>query len=431
MNQHQCRPKPAPVRLRDSGPRHSHAWLPVWVALLLASPVAAFAELATTIAATSDFQYNSNIFDTQSGFTNPFGGTRSGDTYAALGGKLDASYLYSQQQFYATLIGNEFRYGHFHQLDHSEFNFDGGWDWRLGRVLDGILDVTRIRSMVSFYNLVGSSLVIQTEQRETAKGSVQFTPDWRTELTGITRKVDQPQATAPDLNLTETSGQLGFKYTGTAGVTAGVAATYLKGTFADTGPTVVAPSYNQKSAALTATDEVNPQSTFRGNLGYTRRASDSGINTIGGFTGELDFRRALTGKTTAEIDLTRQINAYLTNDASEIDSVAALNLLWQATYRISMTLGYNYTYRQLPGQGTAVVGGAIVATNTERVDRLNTATLSMTYLPVPWVILKPYLNFQGRTSQNFEGGRFSSDIIGIQFSLQWQRNTIPPRSTLY
>ncbi len=392
--------------------------------------MAAFAELATTIAATSDFQYNSNIFDTQSGFTNPFGGTRSGDTYAALGGKLDSSYIYSQQQFYLTLIGSEYRYGHFHQLDHSEFNFDGGWDWRLGRVLDGILDVTRIRSMVSFYNLVGSSLVIQTEQRETAKGSVQVTPDWRTELTGITRKVDQPQTTAPDLNLTETSGELGFKYTGTAGVTGGVAATYLKGTFADTGPTIVAPSYNQKSAALTATDQVNANSTFRGNLGYTRRASDTGINTIGGVTGELDLRRALTGKTTAEVDLTRQINAYLTNDASEIDSVAALNLIWQATYRISVTLGYNFTYRQLPGQGNAVVGGMIVAANDERVDKLNTAQLQVTYLPIPWVILSPYLRFQDRTSENFTGGRFSADVIGLQFSLQWQRNTIPQRTQL-
>jgi hypothetical protein len=107
-----------------------------------------------------------------------------------------------------------------------------------------------------------------------------------------------------------------------------------------------------------------------------------------------------------------------------------LNLIWQATYRIGMTLGYTYTYRQLPGQGNAVVGGTIVPTGDERVDRLNTVALSMTYLPVPWVILKPYLGFQNRTSQNFDGGRFSSDVVGLQFSLQWQRNTIPPRTQL-
>jgi len=399
-------------------------------AMLLAAPMAALAELDIKVSGDTQFEYNSNVFDTQSGFTNPFGGTRSGDSFDAFGGKLDSSYLWSQQQFYLTIIGNEYHYNHFTQLDHDDFNLDGGWDWKIGRLLDGLIDVNRIRSMVSFYNLVGSSLVIQTEQRETGKASVQMTPDWRTEVTGFTRTVDQPQQTAPDLSLTESSGTLGFKYTGTAGVTAGIAANYLKGSFDNTGPTIVAPSYNQKSAALTATDEVNGQSTFRGNIGYSRRASDSGINTVSGVTGDLDYRRALTGKTTAEVDLTRQINAYLTNDASEIDSIAALTVTWQATYRIGLALGYNYTYRQLPGQGNTLVGGAIVATESERVDRLNQATLSLTYAPVPWVILKPYLSFQDRTSQNFIGGKFDSDVIGLLFTLQWQRNDIPPRTQL-
>jgi hypothetical protein len=420
VNDRQCRP-----RLRGAG------WLLLGATVLLVSPMAALAELVMTVAATSDFQYNSNVFDTQSGFANPFGGTRSGDSYVNNGGKLDASYLWSQQQFYATLTGNDYHFGHFKQLDHSEYNLDGGWDWKIGRVLDGIFDVDRIRSAVSFYNLVDSSLVIQTEQRETARAGLQVNPDWRTELTGITRTVDQPQLLAPDLSLRETSGQLGIKYTGTAGVTAGIAATYLKGTFEDVGPTAVAPSYNQKTAALTATDEVNGQSTFRGNIGYTRRSSDSGINSVSGVTGEVDYRRALTGKTAAEIDLTRQVNAYLTNDASEIDSAAALTVTWQATYKIAMVLGYTYTYRQLPGQGNALVGGMIVPNDSNRVDRLNFATLSLSYTPVQWLILKPYISFQNRTSQDFVGGRFDSNVIGAQFSLQWQRGTIPPRSTLY
>ena len=384
-----------------------------------------------TAAATTQYEYNSNVFALQSGFLNPFGGTASSDSYIAYGGKLDASYLWSQQQFFATIIGDEIHYNRFKGLDHSEFTFDGGWDWKIGRLWDGVLDVTRIRSMVSFYNLVGTSLVLQTEQRETGKARVQVTPDWRAEFTGITRKVDQPQVTAPNLSLTETSGQAAIKYTGTAGVTSGLAATYLKGTFSNTGPLVVAPSYNQKSAALTATDEVTGQSTFRGNIGYTRRSSASGINTISGVTGELDYRRILTGKTTVELDLTRQINAYLTNVASEIDSIAALTANWQATYKIDVVLGYTFTYRQLPGQGTVLAGGVIVATGGEQTQRLHMPSLAVTYTPVPWLILKPYASYQTRASQNFVGGNFDAAVIGVQFALQWQRGTIPPRTSLY
>jgi hypothetical protein len=246
----------------------------------------------------------------------------------------------------------------------------------------------------------------------------------------LTRKVDQPQTLAPDLSLTETSGQAAIKYTGTAGVTSGLTATYLKGSFSNTGPTV-APSYTQESAGLTATDVVTGLSTFRGQIGYTRRSSDSGNNNIGGVTGELDYQRALTGKTTVEADLTRAINVYLTNDASEIDSVAVLTATWQATYKIGVVLGYNFTYRQLPRQGDAYgAGGVIVATGTEQTEHLSTPSLAVTYTPVPWLVLKPYVNYQTRASQNFVGGDFNSTVVGVQFTLQLQRGVIPARTPL-
>ena len=414
-------------------------WRNLWFAALLASPVSALAELALIAAGDVRYEYNTNVFDLQQGFPTPFtpvGVTNSSDikysdSYIAYGGKFDASYLLSQQQFYATVLGTEYHYDRFTELDHSEYTFDGGWDWKVGRLWDGVLDVTRIRSMVSFWNVVGTSLVLQTEQRETAKASVQATPDWRAEFTGLTRKVDQPQTLAPDLSLTETSGQAAVKYTGTAGVTAGVSGTYLKGSFSNVGPLVVAPSYTQTSGALTATDVVTGLSTFRGQIGYSRRSSDSGINNISGATGELDYQRALTGKTSVEVDLTRQINAYLTNDASEIDSVAALTATWQATYRIGVVLGYTFTYRQLPHQGTTLVDGVIVGNGTQQMEYLNMPSLTVTYAPVPWLILKPYVNYQTRSSQNFVGGNFDATVVGLQFTLQLQRGVIPPRTQLY
>ncbi|HEY3731127.1 MAG TPA: hypothetical protein VGL28_07690 [Steroidobacteraceae bacterium] len=398
---------------------------------MLAAPVSAFAELVMLVSGDTQYEYNSNVFDLQRGFLTPFGGTNLGDSDIAYGGKLDASYLLSQQQFYLTVQGNEYHYNRFTELDHSDFTFDAGWDWRFGRLWDGVFDVTRIRSMVSFWNVVGTSLVIQTEQRETARVGLQFTPDWRTELTGLTRKIDQPQLAAPDLSLTESSGEGAIKYTGTAGVTAGVAATYLKGDFSDVAPGIFAPSYRQTSGALTATDQITDKSTFRGLIGYTRRTSDTGFNNISGVTGELDYKRQLTGKTSAEIDLTRAINAYLTNDASEIDSIAALNVNWQATYKIGVVLAYSYTYRQLPGQGAVLLAGAVVTNGTERTDKLNTVGLTVTYDPVPWLVLKPYVNYQTRSAENFAGGDFNSTIVGIQFALQWQRGVIPQRTPLY
>ena len=411
-------------------PRRARGWRYLWVAALLAAPLPAFAQLVMTAAGNAQYEYNTNVFDLQKGFTTPFGGKDFGDSYIAYGGKLDASYLWSQQQLYATVLGTQYRYDRFSELNHSEFNFDAGWDWKVGRLWDGVLDVNRIRTMVSFYNLIGTSLVVQTEQRETGRVGLQVTPDWRGELTGYTRTIDQPQVGAPNLRLTETSGAGAVKYTGTAGVTAGLTAGYLRGYFRDTG-TFVAPSYHQTTAGLTATDEVTGLSTFRGEIGYSRRSSDTGINNVSGVTGELDYKRALTGKTTVELDLARQINAYITNNASEIDSLATLSATWQATYKIGVVLGYTFTYRQLPGQGNAVVNGVFVDNGADQTQHLHMPSLAVTYVPVRWLILKPYLRYQTRSSQNLVGGDFDATVVGMQFTLQWDRGVIPPRTPLY
>src|ERR1019366_5582760 len=405
-------------------------WRCLCYVALLASPVSAFAQLALTTAADTQYEYNTNVFDQQHGYPLPGLATAGySDHFIAYAGKLDATYLWSQQQFHATVIGTEYHYDRFTELSHSEYTLDAGWNWKLGRNWDGLLEVSRVRSMVSLYNLIEAQLALQTEQRETGKIGYQFVPDWRAEASSYTRKIDEPLLGAPNLRLSESSGQGAFKYTGTAGVTAGVSAGYLHGTY-DGNPLVngvaivLAPEYHQTSADLTATDIVTGQSTFVGAIGYSRRSSASSgigaeINNISGATGELDYRRALTGKTTVELDLSRHINAYITGGGSEIDSIAALTANWQATYKIRVTAGYNYTYRHLPGQGDVPVG-------SNRTDRLNYVSLAVDYEALPWLSLKPYVNFQDRTATNFAGGNFNATVVGAQFTLQWQHGVVPP-----
>jgi hypothetical protein len=430
--------------------RRRPGWRALWLAALLVSPVPALAQLALTTMADTQYEYNSNVFALQSGSRTPFGGTSFGDTDLSYGGELDASYLLGQQQFYATLLGNEYHYDRFQELNHSDDTLIGGWDWKVGRIWDGIIDVEHIRSMVSFWNVIGTSLVVQTEQRETGRASVQATPDWRAEFTGLTHKIDQPQIGAPNLSVTESSGTVGIKYTGTAGLTAGVDGSYLKGSFHDTGPNLE-PGYSQESGGLTATDEVTGLSTFRGQLGYTRRSSDSGHNSIfaattggttitgvttGGnsisaVTGDLDYKRNLTGKTRVEVDLSRQINIYVATSTSEIDSIATLSANWQATYKIDVLLGYTFTYRQLPQQGNEIVGGVVVLNGTTQTQRLHSPTLTVTYEPFRWLVLKPYFNYQTRASENFVGGDFNSTLVGMRFTLQWEHGVVAPRTPIY
>jgi hypothetical protein len=425
VNDRHCRPTSGKSLLRLR-----LGWRSLLVAALLASPVPALAQLALTTMADTQYEYNSNVFALQSGTRSPFGGTKFGDSDLSYGGELDASYRWSQQLFYASVLGNEYHYDRFQELNHSDDTLIGGWDWKVGRIWDGILDVEHIRSMVSFWNVIGTSLIIQTEQRETARASVQATPDWRAEFTGFTHKVDQPQIGAPNFSVTESSGTVAVKYTGAAGLTAGADGSYLKGSFSNTGANFE-PGYHQVSGGLTATDEVTGLSTFRGQLGYTRRSSDTGGNSISAVTGDLNYKRNLTGKTKVEVDLSRQINIYLATSTSEIDSIAQLNANWQATYKINVLLGYTFTYRQLPGQGNEILGGVVLLNGTTQTQRLHAPTLTVTYEPVPWLILKPYVTYQTRASENFVGGNFDSTLIGMRFTLQWQHGVVAQRTPIY
>ncbi len=427
MKRHESRPKWLGGLLQ---PRSKLRWW-LWSLAVLAAPGSAFAQLALTTAANTQYEYNTNVFDQQRGYAIEGLNNQTGmsDSMIAYGGRLDATYLWSQQQFRAVILGTEYHYDRFTELNHSEYTLDGAWNWKLGPALDGLIEVSRIRSMVSLYNLIQAQLALQTEQRETGKIGLQVTPDWRTEASGYTRDVQEPLLGAPNLSLTESSGQAAVKYTGTAGVTAGVSGGYLTGRYegVNTGngiATIVAPSYHQTNIGLVATDIVTGKSTFTGQIGYSNRTSDAagigaGINNLSGATGDFDYKRALTGKTTLEVELSRQINAYVYNSGSEIDSIGAIGATWQATYKIAVQLAYNYTYRQLPGQGDSPPG-------SDRIDRLNYVSLTVDYEALPWLSLKPYMNYQDRTATNFAGGNFNATVIGAKFTLQWQHGVQRP-----
>jgi hypothetical protein len=408
-------------------------------ALFALTPAAAFAQLALIGTGNGQYEYNTNVFGLPPGGLTPENTTERGDSLFAYGGKLDATYEVSQQQFHLVLLGTEYRYDRFTFLDHSEFTLDGSWNLRFGDVVDGLIEVDRNRTLVSLFNLINNEqLALQTEQRETAKFGVAITPDWRAEAGGYTRKVESPLVGTPDLALSENSGEAAVKYTGTAGVTAGLEGGYLHGDYSgntqiiNAAPVILVPAYKQYNAALTATDAISGLSTFVGQIGYSKRSNaasgfNSGANNVSGVTGLLDYRRALTGKTTIEEEASRVVATFLVGAGSEIDTIGNLNAIWQATNKIGVVLGYNFTYRDLPDQGTVP--------GTTRTDRLNFISLNVDYEQTRWLSLKPYINYQTRASTNFYyvvpnsnaliSSNFNATAVGLKFSLQWEHGEQP------
>ena len=383
---------------------------PALLALVL--PLPAVAQLTGKAAATAQYENNSNIFYLNSGFGAPSTGEgRRSDTYYAYGAQFEGEYGMQRQVLYASASASRYEYQHFTDLDHTGYHLDGGLRWKLAQFLDGRLDVTRTRNMVPFYNLAGSlngaqalTLSINTEQRETADIGMNLSSLWRLEGSAYTSKADEPIFGSPNLQLNQKGGTATINYLGFGTLTSGLAATYMSGDYQGSSNPQLNPSYSQETLNFVAKFK-RPRSTFNGQLGYSRRTSANSLDNTSGFTGQVNFTDQLTPRTTITLKADRQINSYLVNSGSEIDSNLGGSLQWQATYKSSFTVSYTFSYLDFPGQGNNPIG-------SRRVDIQEFVTFGVNYEPRKWLLIKPYYNAQTRRS-TLVGGHFSANVWGV------------------
>jgi Putative beta-barrel porin 2 len=382
----------------------------------LSLPIRADAQFTGTASATGRFESNSNVFALQSGTTRAdVNGPGRSDTYYAYGAEFDTRYLWGRQQLYATASTTESRYQHFTDLDHTDYALDAGLNWKLGSPWDGRLDVTRTRSMVPFLNLSGSVVVltIATEQRETLDVGLKLADDWKVTGSASTSQTDQPIPDEPNLQLTQTSGTLALKYLGIGKLTSGITAGYLSGRYSGSNSALNA-SYDQETFGFLASYKVFNRTTFEGQVGYTIRSSATGLDNTSGLTARLSLEERLTPRTSFSVRIGRSINSYLPSLGSEIDTDAGVTVSWRATYKLTASLGYTFTYRDYPPQPGYAPGN-------NRVDYQQDATADLSYQPLRWLQIKSYARV-GKRDSNARDGDFNSTTFGVALTATLSNN---------
>jgi hypothetical protein len=381
---------------------------------VLLVPVPALGTTTIKASATGQYEYTSNVFQIEPG--TPVPGTQDFqhcDSFRVYGGELLLDHIWKAQEWTAILSASDFRYTHFTQLSHNEYKLSGNWKWQLGPQLEGTFNVLRRKVMVPFSDLiqVQTRLTTSIEQRETATLGYQLVQHWRIEAVGVERSLEEPLAAAPDLRLLESMLNGTLKYMSTAGVSWGLSASYLHGEYSHTNETFN-PAYDQKSAALVATYLPTGRSNINASVGYSRRSSAADFDNVSGLTGHIAYSHQLTGKTSVGVAIDRDISSYLTTSGSEIDTSGRADVSWHPTYRISCGASYTYTYSSFP----ALAGAAI-----ERIDHLRYASVNINYQVRDWLVLRPYMNLQRRTS-NVHIERYETTMYGIQLLTQWQNH---------
>lgn len=396
-------------------PRHRRwSWI---IVLAIVYPILGWAQLHDTPYADSSYQYDSNVFYAPRN-AEPIGnnGPTFSDRLLLSRAGVDATYDVGMSEFYANLEGRRFDYDHFSVLDHDEYLINGGLRWKIGSLLDGALDYRRERSAVSFLDFLATQLFLQTQSISTASINLQFTPDWRLESQGKVNDLDSPRPGFQNLSLREQSIDEGLRYVGLSKLSAGFDLIYLDGHF-NGDEFVLTPRYHQTTGELTAKYVATGLSSFIGAIGYTSRVQEDAGN-VSGVTGLLAYERALTAKTTIDLKLSRAINSYVTFGGSEVDSSAAVQAVWQATRRITATVGYQWTHSYFPGSNLLDLG------TLERIDNYQFALLAVKYQVLDWLSLQPYGQYQTRRS-NIDFNTFNRTVYGLRLQARLDYGAAP------
>jgi hypothetical protein len=402
--------------------RESASIRPCYLALCLgligAAPAVAWAEGIWTPFAAEDIEHNSNVFDLPKSGPEPIGknGATFADTFFETRAGIDGTYLLDQQKFFGTAEFRRFAYENFTDLDHNEVLLDGGLKWKLLHALDGALEYRHEERMVQFVNLAASTeFILEIENIASASVNIDFTPEWRLESRARDRLLDSPRTDTPGLSLHEDSIREGLRYLGVSNLSAGVEAEYLEGRYTHD-PTALTPDYHQTTLAFAANYLVSGFTSFSGNVGYTRRTDPTTVG-LSAITGSIAYQHSITGKTSMNLQLSRNASTYITTGGNELDTSAALSLTWQASYKIAVKGGYSYTNSEYPG----TPDGAIFI---NRVDHFQIASAEVDYQVLRWLSIRSYARYQTRHS-NDQTYAFTGTIAGIEFVAKEPRPAIP------
>ena len=340
------------------------------------------------------YAHNSNVFAQRFQGSEAALLEEQGDYSLSYGAGFAWSQSIGQQLITMEAKGLRTEYQEFDQLDHSEYDGDLSWKWKLGRLFDGVLSYTAMQRMVPFSETqeLSTELLLEDTNRATVGVNIAVTPKWVVETRGIRTEIDSPRAGAPSLQQNEDLLGAGIKYVGRARLSAGLQASKTDGEVLGLRD-VPDRRYEQSTLELTADYAATSVSSFGATLGYTKR-DDQFSGEVDAVTGTLGVRRALTRKTSVYFQAERLLSSYLRNDAvqTELSTGALAGVSWQATGKTAFNLQAGYKVSEFPNQALATV--------EDRKDDTRLAEFHINYQVTRWLLIHPFVRYEDRDSND-------------------------------
>ncbi len=329
------------------------------------------------------------------------GGQRSDQTLGLRAG-LDMDWYYSRQTFALRSQITNNRHVTYDSLNYNAYNVKGTWNWVVGERWDGDAGVETSQVASNLYDFVTGDRTDRNLRRLNAlfaSAMLRMSPDWK--LRGAVRYAQTRSSIArfAVFDRDELTLEAGSRYysKGTDDFI-GLNFRVLEGEMPNrqiVSSLATVNAYRQYTAEGVVEYQAGGSTKVTGNLGYTtRRHDDFPQRDFSGLTGRAAVRYALTGKTTLNGSVSREIGAWEDITTNYILTQGFDAGISQAvTEKVSVQGSYQWRKRDFSGDPGIVVIGL-----PSRSDTIQTLALSAVWLPVRTVRLDSTLSRTNRSA---------------------------------
>jgi hypothetical protein len=381
--------------------------------LALAAPAEAVLDLRPFGSATYEHDDNVFRFADSAEAAEQRGSPALEDSVRRVAAGAFAQLGYSRQSLRGFAEVRRFDYSTFGELDRTEADLEGRFDWSYGIPWTGRLMYDHARKLEPVTSSPSGDVGMQTLQESEAFLSYDVTPSWRAEAaTGLRRKRHSRDA-AENSDLDERRLRVGFAWASAVG-TAGAGMETTRGHFPhrEASPeTGVVGRYWQTDYLVRASNEVSGLSTFETEFGYTHRTGPRAAGGgFSGVTGRLRYLWRLTTQLTADTQLFRRLRDIEEPDTNYVEELGIASDLKHALTRTLRLTGKAY----LADQDYVGLTGAEGVVRNDTVRRLE---LGVEWKPRPRIALKPSFGQERRASTRADRA-YDATLIGVTLEVR-------------
>ncbi|MEO8315997.1 MAG: hypothetical protein ABI645_14540, partial [Pseudomonadota bacterium] len=310
----------------------------------------------------------------------------------------------------------EVDYSAIDSLDHGQYAYSGGLEWKPVPAFDASLIASQTRAPLSFADFGGTQTVLQTTTQAELTLRVRPTPRWQIGLTPPGwRNTKTPLQSAQDFKLDEKTyrGTVGFL--GAGQLVPGLSATHTRG---KNSGIATATRYGEDTVQGTLDYKATGFSTFTFAAGRTQRstrlivpatAPQPPATTTSGFTGSIGYRRQLSVKTAFYFNANRSFQQYDASVNPTVSTGFTTGLDWAATPKFSMSVDTSFAWSDI--QDLPIAG-----TISNRSYLVRSYTTNARYQMTQRFSLRTYFTRSMRNSGRTYSDQYNGNVAGLELS---------------